>query len=58
MFLDIFENNFILNSISIPQNQLIFLKSEEFLDDYIEEMKRIKLYFFHCMRKRGFQHLK
>ena len=51
VFLDIFENNFILNSISIPQNQLIFLKSEEFLDDYIEEMKRIKLYFIVCVKE-------
>ena len=42
---------FILNSISIPQNQLIFLKSEEFLDDYIEEMKRIKLYFIVCVKE-------
>ena len=51
VFLDIFENNFILNSISIPQNQLIFLKSEEFLDDYIEEMKRIKPYFIVCVKE-------
>ena len=46
-----FENNFILNYLSRPQYQIIFWKSEEFLDYYIEEMKRIKDYLIVCVKE-------